>query len=192
MSDPSGLFARAGLPEDLTFLLAKYPRLHWPEHRNLGALARFWMGRHDMFRELSAALGAASEHHLAGAIDGASFRAWFAPRFGFFLGELEGHHQIEDHHYFPVLCTAERRLARGFDLLETDHDTIHRRLAELDAAWRAFDAALRRGEDARPAGETLSGMLTGFLAPLGRHLADEEDLIVPVLLDRGESALGFA
>ncbi|MGQ7791973.1 hemerythrin domain-containing protein [Faunimonas sp. B44] len=191
-SDPSRLLERAGLPEDLQILLQKYPRVTWADHRNLGALARFWMGRHDMFRELSDALADGAGRYLGGEIDGAGFRRWFAPRIAFFLDQLEGHHQIEDLHYFPLLSAAEGRLSRGFDLLETDHQTIHRALEELGSAWHRLDETLRSGADGRAAGEGMAQTLDGFLSPLRRHLADEEDLIVPVILDRGEGPLGLS
>lgn len=36
----------------------------------------------------------------------------------------------------------------------------------------------------------MSDSLSGFLKRLNRHLDNEEDLIIPILLDRGEGALG--
>ncbi len=106
------------------------------------------------------------------------------------LWQLEGHHQVEDLHYFPVFRRAEPRLASGFELLERDHDSLHASLGDLaahanrvlaqDGADRAlFHAALARFRDAEA---TLGRQLR-------RHLDDEEDLVVPLLIERGEEVL---
>ena len=47
----SDLETRPGLPEDLRFLVAKYPREEWWTHDNIHGLASMWLERHDMFRE---------------------------------------------------------------------------------------------------------------------------------------------
>lgn len=51
------LARRSGWPEDLRVLLARYPREEWDSHANLGDMARFWLSRHTMFRELSGSIG---------------------------------------------------------------------------------------------------------------------------------------
>lgn len=193
MIDLLALDTRLGWPADLRVLLDRYPRDVWPTHPNLGATARFWLQRHDMFRELGGALGAATTAFREGRIPAEAFRGWFAPRLQFFLGELDGHHRIEDHAYFPLFRAADARLVRGFDVLEGDHEHIHHRLelvAERANVFLRTDAAdtdaIRRAADAyADAGDALLG---GLL----RHLLDEEDLIVPMILDRGEVDLGIA
>ena len=47
------LARRSGWPDDLRVLIARYPREQWDAHANLGEMARFWLSRHAMFRELS-------------------------------------------------------------------------------------------------------------------------------------------
>lgn len=187
---------RDGLPADLRALLAHYPRDVWQDHANLGAMARFWLGRHDMFRELGAALSAGLHAHREGQVDVAGFRRWFAPRLSFFLQNLEGHHQIEDQHYFPVFQAAEAKLSHGFDLLETDHEVIHRDLEATAETARLFlqaeSAAGPTPDDpARRAADAYADASERLLRRLMRHLEDEEDLIIPLILDRGESSLGI-
>ena len=46
------LARRSGWPDDLRVLIARFPREQWEGHANLGEMARFWLSRHDMFREL--------------------------------------------------------------------------------------------------------------------------------------------
>jgi hypothetical protein len=105
---------RAKLPADLRFLVEKYPREVWQGHANLGEMAQFWLQRHDMFRELGGMLGKGVADYREGLLRPFDFAQWFAPRLRFFLQQLNGHHQIEDLHYFPVFAAAERRLLVNF------------------------------------------------------------------------------
>lgn len=184
---------RGGWPTALKALLARYPREQWHGHANLGEMARFWLSRHAMFRELAAAIARIETGFHDGQIPPAEFPGLLAPRLQFLLSQLGVHHQIEDLHYFPIFRAAEARLARGFDVLEADHHAIHADMAATaetaNALLRALqadkDTLARRGEDyAAASGRLIKG--------LTRHLDDEEDLIVPLILDRGEEALGVA
>jgi hypothetical protein len=185
------LARRAGWPDDLRALLGRYPRERWQSHANLGEMARFWLSRHDMFRELAGMIAEIEARFRAGALVPAEFAQLFVPRLQFLLSQLDAHHRIEDLHYFPIFRAAEARLARGFDVLEADHHAIHADMARTaetaNALLRALagetDARLRCADDYASA----SGALTKGLV---RHLDDEEDLIVPLILDRGEAALG--
>ena len=182
---------RTGWPSDLRLLVERYPREVWPTHPNLGDLSKFWLGRHDMFRELNGALLQASDHLKEGTVPPEEFRAWFLPRIRFFLQQLNGHHMIEDHEYFPLLTKVKPNLSRGFDILENDHGMIHEGLLSLQDAGNGLAQALAGPADRVGfAADTMSNTLSGFLKSLNRHLDDEEDLIIPILLDRGETALG--
>ena len=195
MSDDLALENRTGLPSDLRALVARYPRETWNGHANLGATARFWLERHGMFRELgetlTEALAARRDAVETGdGGDATSFVRFFAPRLQFFLRELDAHHHIEDNHYFPVFRGAERSLARGFDLLDADHHVIHEAIGRNAESANALLRALGR-ENERGASELHAKETATMLRLLLRHLDDEEDLIVPIILDRGEAALGI-
>ena len=192
MNEEPQALGRSGLPEDLRELLARYPRSDWGHHRNLGDMARFWLQRHAMFREFGAMLQTSVGDWREGRIETEGFVRFFMPRLNRFLGELEGHHSIEDHHYFPVFRAAEPKLARGFDLLDSDHHVIHDALHANAHAANALIAALADGGEAVPrAGDAHADENTKLIAMLMRHLEDEEDLIIPVILDRGEVELGI-
>jgi len=186
LSETAG--ARPALGEELRFLLRRHPRATWATRADLGALARFWLQRHQAFRELDALLRSGSEAALDERQEPARVRSWLGRQLQLLLWQLEEHHQVEDQHYFPVFCRLEPRLATGFELLERDHGALHEALSGIvgranavlapgdDAAFRA---ALERYLDAhRELGE---GLL--------RHLDDEEDLVIPLLIERGEGSL---
>jgi hemerythrin-like domain-containing protein len=185
------LARRTGWPDELRLLLVRYPREQWEGHANLGGMARFWLSRHDMFRELSTMIEGITVAFRSGTMPAAEFREQLVPRLQFLLSQLDAHHQIEDLHFFPAFRAAEERLARGFDVLERDHGAIHADMARTAEAANAMlralasdtDTLARRGDDYAAASGTL---IKGLI----RHLDDEEDLIVPLILDRGEDALG--
>ena len=104
------LARRNGWPEDLRVLIARYPREQWDAHANLGEMARFWLSRHAMFRELSAAIEAEYGAISCRALPPAEFARQFVPRLQFMLDQLNVHHQIEDLHYFPIFRAADARL----------------------------------------------------------------------------------
>jgi hypothetical protein len=194
-ADPKALdlARRAGWPADLRVLIARYPRERWQGHANLGEMARFWLSRHAMFRELAGMIGEIDGRFRAGALTAAEFPRLLVPRLQFLLQQLDVHHRIEDFHYFPIFRAADARLARGFDVLEADHHHIHADMAATAEAANALlrelqgdaDTRQRRGDDyAQASGTLIKGLI--------RHLDDEEDLIVPLILDRGEDALGVA
>ena len=185
------LETRSGWPAELRVLSDRYPREAWQTHANLGAMARFWLQRHGMFREIAAALSEATAAFHQGALNATDFRAWFPPRLQFFLQQLNAHHQIEDLHYFPVFQAAEARLAQGFDVLEADHGTIHQSIDATVATANAFlRAAVNDADALRSAGDAYAATSARLIRQLNAHLGDEEDLIVPLILDRGETALG--
>ncbi|MHB2265157.1 hemerythrin domain-containing protein [Aliihoeflea sp. PC F10.4] len=189
--DPSLLLqARSGLPDDLRVLVEKYPREDWTAHPNIHGMASMWLQRHAMFRELGGVLTGAITDYREGRNDAKQFAQFFAPRLNFFLGQLDGHHNIEDHHYFPIFAQAESRLKRGFEILDSDHHLIHDALEMNAQTANAFLQALDGDDDAqRYAADAYADENARLVAMLARHLDDEEDLIIPLILDRGDREL---
>lgn len=191
--DTLALARRSGWPEDLRVLVARYPREQWNAHPNLGEMARFWLSRHAMFRELSGAIERIAALFRAGKLPPEEFARQFVPRLQFMLDQLNLHHQIEDLHYFPLFRAADERLARGFDVLEGDHHHIHADMARTAEAATALLRSLQGGGDTmRRCSDNYADASGVLLKGLIRHLDDEEDLIVPLILDRSEEALGVA
>src|SRR5256714_6748 len=184
------LESRSGWPADLRLLIDRYPREVWAGHANLGAMAQFWLQRHGMFREIGAALDEAAAAFRDGTARAEDFRAWFPPRLQFFLQQLNAHHQIEDLHYFPVFQAAEARLAHGFEVLESDHKVIHDQIVATVEQANDFLRMPVNDDALHGVGERYAVANDALLRLLTRHLGDEEDLIIPLILDRSEAALG--
>jgi iron-sulfur cluster repair protein YtfE (RIC family) len=181
---------RPGLPEALRVLLEEYPREAWDADPGFSGLIRFWLDRHLMFRRLLAAMVERGEAAAEGKTDPRRFAAELSRLGSLFTGELHGHHMIEDQHYFPRLRGLDARVEHGFDLLDADHQDLD---AHLSAFAETANAAIRDIAEDRPHDAALQAFLAGLEGTgrfLDRHLTDEEDLIVPVLLKYGSDGLG--
>ncbi|MBL4600543.1 MAG: hemerythrin domain-containing protein [Rhizobiaceae bacterium] len=179
---------RKSLPEALRFLFADYPRDMWFQHKNMGELTRFWLSRHDGFRRAATALNANNDAFLEGKIDPQTFSQSMVPGFNALLGGLTEHHTMEDHHYFPKFRVVEPRLARGFEILDSDHHALHDAIENVALTANNFMQAQDRDALLRTSDKFVAAN-SGLLAFLMRHLEDEEDLIVPLLLDRSEQVV---
>ena len=171
------LLQRNGLPETLRVLAEAYPRANWEAHANFGEMIRFWMERHAMFRQLTDILKKDAQALMDKQIDFNSYAPRLSQYGGMLLNQLHGHHQIEDQHYFPQLITLDARLEKGFELLETDHEAMD---GLLHGMAEGANAVLQGGEIG-----TFSDRLNGFTTLLNRHLTDEEEIVVPVVLETG-------
>lgn len=180
---------RTGLPEALHVLLHDYPREGWQADPGFHGLVSFWLERHMMFRQLMARMATDTQAFLDGRTDARNFAGGIAQFGGMFVNQLHGHHQIEDHHYFPILRSRDDRIERGFDLLDADHHALDGILARfVDQANGAIQGVT--GSDPKTgAGRLLTG-LADLERLIDRHLTDEEDLIVPVILRDGPGGLG--
>lgn len=182
--DPTALARRGGLPEDMQALIRAFPRATWAGRT--GPFTAFWLERHELFRRLLAAMTEEVQGFVDGARDETHFTRVLSRYGSMFLGELSGHHQIEDAHYFPRFQRLDPRAVAAIDLLETDHDAIHHALMAFETGARA---ALSGPERRDAAGAFLDTLAATERLTL-RHLADEEDIVVPLMLHHGEAALG--
>lgn len=116
---------RAALPEEFRLILAEHPRDSWVEHRDFNGLAAFWLERHLAFRRMLEILGSDAEGLLDGRIAAESYAPRLSRMGSRLIGDLIGHHQIEDEVYFPELARLEPRIALGFEMLDADHHALH-------------------------------------------------------------------
>ncbi|MDJ0278636.1 hemerythrin domain-containing protein [Sphingomonas sp. 2R-10] len=186
MSDPFALDTRDGIPDDIAYLRARHHQGDWAAHANFGQLCDFWLHVHRSLRSEGAAMEAIIADLREGRLDPQRFPQRFVPALNQFLGHLDGHHRIEDGVYFPRFRALDPRMARGFDLLEADHHAIHDALEATVGSARGLLASLT---DARAA-ETHAAAAATLTRLLLRHLADEEDLVIPAMLEHGERRVG--
>ncbi len=180
--DDLALALRTGLPDALRVLVERYPRTGWEAHPQFNALIRFWLDRHLMFRGLQASLLSETEAFLDDRREARAYGAGLARTAGLFLNELHAHHGIEDAQYFPALRLQDPRLEAGFDLLDADHHALDGHLHGLAETAGAVLRSLQTDPVPRDPAARLHGTLAGFGRFLDRHLADEEELVVPVIL----------
>jgi iron-sulfur cluster repair protein YtfE (RIC family) len=177
------LKARAGLPDALRVLLEEHPREAWEAHPNFSGLVQFWLERHMMFRRLLDLLEEDAKALRDRQMAAPDYAARLNRLGGALVQQLHGHHQIEDLHYFPTLARLDPRLTEGFDLLERDHEALdgllHAFGQKAGAAVRA--AAADEAQAAAPI-DDFARSLAPFERLLLRHLEDEEELVVPVIL----------
>ena len=182
----SNLATRGGIGDDLAYLRAAYPQPDWRTHANFGQLADFWLHIHAALRAEATAVETSLTAFRAGRLDPQAFQRRFVADLNRFLQHLNGHHQIEDHAYFPTFRALDPRMARGFDLLDADHHAIHDALEQNVAGARTLLAALAGSGAVDRAAADYAQRSQVVLAMLNRHLADEEDLVIPALLEHGE------
>ncbi|QDC11126.1 hemerythrin domain-containing protein [Oceanicola sp. D3] len=183
------LHTRAALPDALRVLLADYPRETWEAHPHFAGLVEFWLDRHLMFRRLLDLLNQETESLLDGG-DPARFGSTLPRYGGMLLQQLHGHHQIEDAHYFPILEAKAPEIARGFQLMEADHQLLDPALAGFADAANLTLGKLAEGGNAKDAAAPFAASLESLGGLLDRHLTDEEELVVPVVLKLGPQTIG--
>jgi hypothetical protein len=186
----SSLDSRGGWPKELLVLLERHPRSTWPAQRS--ASVTFWLEIHDHFRRDCVGLELAADDYRDHRRSASQLAVIAEPRLRGLIAGLHGHHQIEDFHYFPAFRRAEPRLARGFDLLESDHADLQR---DVDAALGALKE-LRAAAESSTEGTAMAphalaadryiDAANRLCRRLCRHLSDEEDLVVPILLEGGD------
>ncbi len=176
----------ADWPAHVTWLLERHPRATWPTAAS--SMAAFWLEVHEHLRRDAAGLELAADHYAQDRTSAAQLAVIAAPRLRGLVAAMHGHHQIEDTLYFPAFRHDEPRLAAGFDRLERGHLGLNvsvtaalAALAELRAAAeRSAEAATLRVAAARYVAAT-TALCRGLLA----HLDEEENLVVPLLIERG-------
>ncbi|MDB5707240.1 MAG: cation-binding protein [Sphingomonas bacterium] len=186
---------RHGMPAGVLGLLDSFPRVSWDRLVPLSGLAAMWMGNHNWFRGKTESLCGSAGRLRGGLEEPTRFLPLFERGLGSLLHQLQVHHMVEDQHYFPRFAHAVPSLKSGFDILDDDHHTLHGAIDRLAGAGRELIHALsdpeqaqthdRRGNDRRRfVQDGMIAALGDFENILTRHLADEEDLIIPLLLDR--------
>lgn len=171
------------MPDDMQALLGTYPRDSWDSHPGFRDKTRHWLRAHQGFRQLSEYIRLDSERYLDGDMEGVAFARRLSHTGNVLVGNLHGHHGWEDHSYFPELSAADPRFDAGLEILEKDH-------ADLDVVLDSFTRTANRviklmqldENQAREETVGLHATAQTIQAFLQRHLTDEEELAVPIIL----------
>jgi hemerythrin-like domain-containing protein len=172
-----------GMPAEMQVLLDTYPRDTWDAHPGFKEKTKNWLGAHQMFRQLGGIIRRETEQYLDKSRDADDFATRLSHYGDMLVRNLHGHHGWEDHSYFPELATADPRFEAGLEILEKDHE-------ELDVVLESFSksanrviqlAELDEKQAYDEAGDlhSVAGTIEAFLK---RHLSDEEELAVPIIL----------
>lgn len=151
--------------------------------------AAFWLEVHQHLRRDAAGLEAAGTDYLGGRSSPAQLAVVAAPRLHGLIAAMHGHHQIEDFHYFPAFRRAEPTLATGFDRLENEHASLSRSVEAALAALGELRVSVEIAADpAASATQQLAAqryvdVAAALCRELQGHLDDEENLVVPLLLE---------
>ena len=181
---------RTALPDALRVLLADYPKTGWTGHPNFDGLVQFWLDRHLMFRRLMTELTKNTEAALDQAIEAQRYLALLSRHGGMFVNGLHEHHMIEDSYYFPKLALRDDRITAGFEILDQDHKALDVHLNNFVTSANDLMALGDKPDRLKDAAGRLHIGLENLDALLDRHLTDEEELIVPVILKYGSGGLG--
>jgi hemerythrin-like domain-containing protein len=71
------------------------------------------------------------------------------------LSQLHEHHNIEDHHYFPMLVPFDADLRKGFDMLESDHQVLDKNIHDLANKTNELLTSLQTSQDIQQSAEHL-------------------------------------
>lgn len=177
------LLRQGPLPDEMRTLLDKYPREAWDAHPNFKQATKNWLGAHRMFRTLSKTVRRDAEKYLDKRIDPQDYAARLSYSGNALIGNLHGHHGWEDYAYFPELSAADPRFDAGLEILENDHLVLDQVLHDMtDDAIRTLEL-IRLDDDAafeEVARVYESAQIIEKL--LARHLVDEEELAVPIII----------
>lgn len=173
---------RDGLPDELLFLLKELPRANWSNHPDFNGLTSFWIERHMLFRKLLKLMKSDAEELISHAMDPEKFRGRLSHLGSTFVNQLHGHHQVEDDQFFPQLEALEMRLQRGFEMLDRDHHALDGLLASFTDQANGVLAETTDDQALREKTAQFRRDLKGLNGLIERHLTDEEDLVLPIIL----------
>ena len=181
---------RKKLPDALRVLLEDYPRDGWERDPGFDGLVRFWLDRHLMFRRLMSEMGSTTEALLDKKIQPDRYAATLSRYGGMFVNGLHEHHTIEDSYYFPKLATKDKRIQKGFDILDKDHHDLDALLSDFVGGANGVIHASSNAAKLHEGAGKFHKELRKLEGLLDRHLVDEEELVVPVILKFGSAGLG--
>ena len=171
------------MPDAMRILLEDYPRESWETHPGFHDKTRYWLGAHQMFRRLGKLVRTETEKFLDRGRAPDDYAGRLSHYGSALVRNLHGHHRWEDHEYFPELSKADPRFDAGLEILETDHAVLDGILNDFtETANRVIKLIALDEAQARDEAGVLHDQAEAIEALLQRHLSDEEELAVPIIL----------
>lgn len=171
------------MPAAMRVLLDEYPRDSWDAHPGFKEKTKHWLGAHQMFRKLGELVRSETELYLDRSREPDDFAGRLSYYGNALVANLHGHHNWEDKSCFPELSAADPRFDRGLEILEMDHQELDRVLDQFtETANRSIKLIHLDEPQAREEAGRLQALAGTIEAFLDRHLADEEELAVPIIL----------
>ena len=169
-------------PLEASDLLDEFPRSGWLKLSQGERTSRLLLARHNGFQTRIALLMKASEDALKGKESPPDFTYLLARELHYFVPLLEGHHQAETARLYPRLIEQYPPLRDKFGILEQDHTQLDSALNALSQVPQYLMGQASTLARFNQEVERLCERLYRFQGLLERHLEDEEDLVIPILL----------
>ena len=173
---------RDGLPPAIRLTLLEEAKQDWEHHPRFAGKARFFMNVHrqlldgadlsDAARDLLDASGDTLQDRIS-----ASALASNAQRL---LHFAHGHHEIEDHGYFPQFVQLYPQLHDALSLLDNDHHALDAALRGVETEQKALLRSPGRDQIAK-----LHQHAAELNKIMHRHITDEEEVVMPIFLRHG-------
>lgn len=175
---------RDGLPSAIRPTLLEETETDWRQHPRYAGKARFFMNIHRNLLDGADSLHGALEQMLdlpTGDLGAAIRRSNLTDGATGLINFAHGHHEIEDHGYFPQFVRLYPQLERAMNLMDGDHKV-------LDEALHGAEHALDEIANSGASRDRIAGLYTHSAAlkkVMHRHITDEEEVIIPIFLRHG-------
>jgi len=171
------------MPQELGIFLKQYHREDWQTHPGFKDKTQNWLGAHRMFQRVSTMLREETESYLDNSQSAEEYGGMLSYYGHGLIRSLHAHHGWEDRSYFPELLAADARIESSLRVLQQDHQNLD---ASLDAFVRNANRTIKLIQLDDRSAKMEAGILhrnaRAIELFLARHLPDEEELAVPVIL----------
>mgnify|MGYP000279350102 CR=1 FL=1 len=174
---------RDGLPPAIRPTLLEETAHAWRSHPRFAGKAQFFMNIHrqlldgaDWLVHTTTGLLEAPESALKDHISAIDLQG----RTGHLLQFAHGHHEIEDHGYFPQFIQLYPQLEKAMALLDGDHEILDQTLNGVETGLAELGRASSRDNVA-----ALYQSAAALKKIMHRHIADEDEVIIPIFLRHG-------
>lgn len=174
---------RDGLPPAIRPTLLEETESDWKQHPRFARKAQFFMGIHRQLLDGADWLSDVVEELLDEPVDMVPDRivaSDLAPNIERLLHFAHGHHEIEDHGYFPQFIQLYPDLQGALSLLDSDHQILDAALNGVEAEQKALLRSPNRDQLAK-----LHQHAAALNKIMHRHITDEEEVIIPIFLRHG-------